>query len=306
MEKFEITILGCGSALPTLRHLPSAQIIEWGNKMFMIDCGEGAQLQLRRQKLAFARLNHIFISHEHGDHCFGLIGMLSTFSMLGRTKDLHIYGPQGVIDFVTAQLKYYGETINYALQLHPVDTKTAEVVYEDRSLSISTIPLSHRVACCGYLVKEKPKLRHIRRDMIDFYGIPNYAINNIKQGEDWLSPKGERIANELLTTAPDASRSYAYCSDTKYVVHLHQYFPNVNLLYHEATFAESERARAKQVGHSTARQAAMVAQAAHAKQLIIGHFSARYTDERPLLDEAKAVFENTVLAKEGLKMEVKE
>ncbi|MCF0236087.1 MAG: ribonuclease Z [Bacteroidaceae bacterium] len=304
MEKFDIHILGCGSALPTTKHLPTSQVVDVRDKLFMIDCAEGSQLEFRRQKLKFTRLNHIFISHLHGDHCFGLMGLISTFGMLGRTADLHIYSPgEDLQRILQPQIDYFCGKMSYAVVFHAVDHKQPQVVYEDRSVTVSTLPLKHRVACCGYLFRERPTLPHIRRDMIDFLGIPNYAIKGIKEGADWTDADGRVWPNaQLVQPHEGRARSYAYCSDTIFRPALAELVGGVDLLFHEATFATSESARAKETFHSTAAQAAMIARDAEVGQLLIGHFSARYDDEQVLLDEARAVFERTNLAREGLKI----
>lgn len=304
MEKFDVHILGCGSALPTTRHLPTAQVVDVRDKLFMIDCAEGAQLQLRRQKLKFSRLNHIFISHLHGDHCFGLMGLMSTFGMLGRTAKLHIYSPGHDLErLLRPQLDYFCGGMSYEVVFHSLDAKKSDVVYEDRSLRVSTLPLRHRVPCCGYLFQEKPPLPHIRRDMIDFLKIPFYDINRIKEGADWTDDEGRVWTNEQLVVPHEAQgRSYAYCSDTIYRPQLVEHLRGVDLLFHEATFTEDAIKRAKETYHSTARQAATIAKEAEVKRLVIGHFSARYDDETPLLQEAQNIFADTLLANEGLKI----
>lgn len=305
MQPFKVQILGCGSALPTLRHSASSQIVEVRGKTFMIDCGEGTQVQLRKSHVNFNKIQAIFISHLHGDHCFGLIGLISTFGMLGRTAPLHIYAPGELEPMLNQQLDFFCKGLEYEVLFHAVDTKVSKVIYDDRSLTVTTLPLNHRINCSGYLFREKPTLPHIRRDMIDFYGIPEYQRNNIKNGADWVTADGEKIPNERLTTPADKPRSYAYCSDTKYMPDLYKLVSGVNLLYHEATYCSKEEDRASLYYHSTARQAARVASDAKVKELVIGHFSSRYDDDTKLLDEAREVFENTFLANEMLVFDVK-
>jgi len=300
MEKFEISILGCGSALPTMRHFPSAQVVNVRDKLFMVDCGEGAQLQLRKARLPFSRLHAIFISHLHGDHCFGLPGLISTFALLGRRADMHVYAPGGLEDLMRPWMDYFCAGIPFQVHFHALDVRQQAVVYEDRSLTVETLPLCHRKPCTGFLFREKQLLPHIRRDMIDFLGIPFHAIPAIKAGGGWTTAEGRFYAHELLVTPPDPARSYAYCSDTCYLPELAERVKGVDLLFHEATFAEDAAERAQETFHSTARQAAEVARAAGAKRLLIGHYSARYDDERPLLEEARAVFPDTLAAREGL------
>lgn len=298
MEPFKIHILGCGSALPTLHHYASAQIVELRGKQFMIDCGEGTQMQLRRSRIRFTKLSAVFITHLHGDHCFGLIGMISTFGLLGRTAKLDVYAPAALESMLQAQMQLFCHSFDFEVAFHAVDTSKQQVVYEDRSLTVESIPLDHRIPCCGYLFKEKPTLPHIKRDMIDFYQIPTSQINNIKAGADWTTADGEVVANSRLVEAAEAPRSYAYCSDTRYIPTLHERIKGVTALYHESTYGEDNLQRAEKYFHSTARQAAMVARDAQAGQLLLGHFSSRYEDENVLLQEAKEVFENTYLCDE--------
>ncbi|MCI1647920.1 MAG: ribonuclease Z [Bacteroides sp.] len=300
MEKFELNILGCGSALPTTRHFASSQIVNLRDKLYMIDCGEGAQLQFRKSKLKFSRLNSIFISHLHGDHCFGLLGLISTFNLLGRTAELHIYSPHGLEKLLAPMLDYFCRQMTYKVLFHEFDTKESCLIYEDRSLTVTTIPLHHRVPCCGFLFAEKQSLNHIVRDMVDFYKVPVYELNRIKNGSDYMTPDGEIIPNSRLTVPAPLPRRYAYCSDTIYSPEIVEQIKEVDLLFHEATFANAELARAKETFHSTAMQAAEIARAAKVKKLVIGHFSARYENEDVLLSEAKAVFLNTQLANETL------
>ena len=302
MEKFDITILGCGAALPTPKRLSSSQIVNIREKLFMLDCAEGTQMALRRSRISFSHLQAIFLTHLHGDHTFGLIGMLSTFGLLGRIQDLHIYGPQDLQHIFQPQIDYFCADSPFKIILHEIDTKKPLVLYEDRSVIISTLPLSHRVPCCGYLFQEKPTLRHIRRDMIDFYHIPISQINNIKAGMDWTTEDGTQIPNERLTTPSDPVRSYAYCTDTTYRPQLAELLKGVTCLYHEATFAEEHAQLAKSTFHSTASQAAQIAKDAQAGQLILGHFSSRYKSEEVLLQEAQQIFPNTQLAEDGMKI----
>lgn len=304
MEKFEVTILGCGSALPTTRHFASAQVVNLREKLFMIDCGEGAQMQLRRSRLKFSRLNHIFISHLHGDHCFGLMGLISTFGLLGRTAKLHIYAPAPLDQLLQPQLDYYCAGMDYQVEVHTIDTTRFAPVYEDRSVTVYTLPLRHRIACCGFLFREKPTLPHIIREKIDFYQVPEYAINQIKNGADWTTPDGEIIPNRYFTRPSEPARSYAYCSDTCYLPELQEYLKNVDLLFHEATFGKDLEKRAQETFHTTAEQAATLARDCQAGRLCIGHFSARYEDENPLLHEAREIFPNTILARENLTLKL--
>lgn len=268
----------------------------------MIDCGEGAQLQLRRSKLKFTRLNHIFISHLHGDHCFGLMGLISTFGLLGRTATLHIYAHEELERLLKPHLEFFCKGMSYGVEFHAIDPAQAKVIYDDRSVCVSTIPLHHRIPTCGFLFQEKKTPNHIIRDMVDFYQIPVFELNRIKNGEDYTTPDGAVIPNHRLTIPSDAPRSYAYCSDTVCQPGIVPQIQGVDLLFHEATFAQSDAARAKETFHTTAMQAAEIARDAKVKQLAIGHFSARYEDENLLLEEAKCIFSNTLLAKENLRI----
>ena len=304
MEKFEVNILGCGSALPTTRHFSSSQVVNIREKLFMIDCGEGAQLQLRRSKLKFTRLNHIFISHLHGDHCFGLMGLISTFGLLGRTAQLHIYAHADLEKLLQPQLDFFCKGMTYEVVFHNIDPTQAAVIYEDRSVTVTTIPLRHRIPSCGFLFQEKKTPNHIIRDMIDFYRIPVSQLNKIKNGEDYITEEGVVVPNNRLTTPSAAPRSYAYCSDTLYLKSIIPQIKGADLLFHEATFMSADDARAKETFHSTAFQAAQIAKEAEVKQLVIGHFSARYEDENLLLKESQAVFPQTILAKENLRINI--
>lgn len=304
MEKFEVHILGCGSALPTTRHLATSQVINIREKLFMIDCGEGAQVQLRKSRLKFSRLNHIFISHLHGDHCFGLMGLISTFGMLERTANLHIHCHADLQRILEPQIEFFCKGMPYNVVFELFNPGEQAVIYDDRSVSVETIPLRHRVPCCGFLFREKPTPNHIRRDMIDFYQIPTYLINRVKNGEDYVLEDGTVIPNTRLTTPSDPPRSYAYCSDTCYLPRICEQIKGCDLLFHEATFATADAKRAKETFHTTAPQAAEIAKAAQVKKLVIGHYSARYEDESILLKEAGEVFPQTILAQENLKIEL--
>ena len=301
MQKFEIHIIGCGSALPTRKHLPSCQVVDVRDKLLLLDCGEGAQLAWRKTGLSWQKITHIFLTHAHGDHVFGLPGLISTMGLLGRTAPLFVHGPATIQPFIQCIVDSFCANLDYEIHFEAVDSTRHQIVFEDRSMEVWTLPLQHRVPCCGYLIKEKPGQPHIRREMIDFYGIPTWAINRIKAGEGWTTADGEVIPHERLTAPADPVRSYAYCSDTMPAPLLTEWLHDVDLLYHEATYANAEIDHAQRYGHSTAGQAATVARDAHVKKLLLGHFSARYEDEDVLLDEAKCIFPNTFLAHEGLK-----
>lgn len=292
----KLHIIGSGSALPTKNHFPTSQVLELREKQYMIDCGEGTQIRMSQMGLKTTRLGHVFISHLHGDHCFGLIGMISTFGMLKRTADLHIHAHPDLERLLTPLLNYFCTDISFKIEFHPIDPSNNQLIFEDRSIEVYTIPLKHRVPTCGFLFQEKPGLRHIKRDMIDFYNVPVSKIGKIKLGEDFITDEGETIPNETFTLPPTPTLKFAFCSDTAYSESIIPIIRDADLLYHEATFAESELVRARQTMHSTARQAAEIAKKANVKKLILGHFSARYISKNILLKEAKEVFENTELA----------
>lgn len=300
MEKFEVTVLGCGSALPTVKHNGSGMVVNIREKYFLVDCAEGTQVELRRNHIHLNRLFNVFITHLHGDHCFGLMGLISTLGLLGRTAPLHVYGPQDIETLFQPLIDYHCNGMTYEVVFHPIDTHQNVCIYEDKSLQVYSIPLKHRIRCCGYYFKEKELSRHILKEAIEKYNIPISQINNVKAGLDYVMPNGQIINNEILTTPPSPARSFAYCSDTVFRPEIAEMMKGVDLLYHEATFAESEKQLCSKVYHSTAKQAAEIARLAGAKQLMLGHYSSRYNDETILQKEAAEVFENTILAKEGL------
>lgn len=304
MSSFELHILGCGSALPTRRHLPSAQLLVAGGKQFLIDCGEGTQLQFRYTHLNFNKIQAIFISHLHGDHCFGLMGLISTMGMLGRHAPLYIYSPRDLEGLMQPQLDYFCKDLTFKVNFVSFDTKQQACIFEDRTLEVFTIPLYHRIPCAGFLFREKPKARHILKEWLETYNVPLRAIPALKAGEDYVTPDGVCIPNSSLTSEPTPSKSYAYVSDTAYYPSIIPLIQEVDVLYHEATFGNDEADKAVQTCHSTAEQAGIIARTARVKRLLIGHFSARYTDESCLLEEARKEFEAVSLAYEGLKIEI--
>ena len=304
MECFDVNILGCGSALPTTRHLASSQVVNLRDKLYMIDCGEGTQVQMRKMRIKFSRLNHIFISHLHGDHCFGLPGLLSTLGMLGRTGELVIHGPKEIADYINPMLSLFCKGLAYDVRINTINPSVSEMIWEDRSLKVYSIPLKHRLPTAGFLFEEKQKEAHIIKDMVDFYQVPIRELALIKQGADYVTEGGIIVPNKRLTKPAAPSKRYAYCSDTAYAEKIIPIIEGVDLLYHEATFGDVDKPRAKETLHSTAKQAATIALKANVKQLVIGHYSARYDDVNFLLQEAQSIFPNTLLGNEGLKLKV--
>lgn len=300
METLSVHILGCGSALPTTKHNPSAQALTLRGKVYLVDCGEGTQLQIRRQGLHFGRIHTIFISHLHGDHCFGLPGLLSTLFMLGRTGELHIHGPEGLTEYIDAHRKSFLAECSYEIITHEHDYRKSEVIHEDPSLCVRSLPLSHRIPTMGFLFEERCAARHLDKPAVDFYQVPRCCYPAILLGESYTAQDGSIIPNNRLTKPGRIPRRYAYCSDTEFFPNLIEQVRGVDLLYHEATFGEDLRARLATTAHSTAREAATIALKAEVKRLLIGHYSSRYTDVTPLLDEARSVFPNTTAAQEGL------
>ncbi|MBP5257896.1 MAG: ribonuclease Z [Prevotella sp.] len=304
MEQFNVHILGCGSALPTIKHNPSCQIVEMRGKMFMVDCSEGAQLTLRKSHIAFGKINSIFISHMHADHCLGLPGLITTFSLLDRTAPLHIYGPAQLEIILNHMLEAFCHEPSFSVTFHAVDTTKKAVIYEDHGCAIESIPLQHRLPCCGFLFSEKTGRRHIIRDACDRYAIPFCQFDNLRCGLDYTAPDGTIIPNDRLTLPPDPVRRYAYCSDTRYFPELAQMVEGVDLLYHESTYGDDRKANAAKYYHSTAREAATTALNAKVRKLMLGHYSARYTDETVLLDQALTVFPDTILSDEGMTVSI--
>lgn len=300
MNKFEVSILGCGSAAPTLQHLPTSQVVNIREKLFMIDCGEGTQLQYRKARLSFSRLGHIFISHLHGDHCFGLLGLISTFGLLGRRGALTIHAHVDLEKILRPQLDYFCQYLSFEVLFKPFDPTKSEIIYEDRSVTITTIPLSHNIPCAGFLFEETENDLHLDGDAIRIYNVPIKELQFLKKGSDFVTEEGQIIPNNRLTKPADRSRKYAFCSDTAYDESIIPIIQGVDLLYHESTFLKTHEVRARKVGHSTATQAAMIAKAARVKKLMLGHYSSRYSNDIDFLDEAKQIFPNVILANEEL------
>ena len=305
MTKFSVLILGNASAAPTLARNHTSQLININEQYYLMDCGEGTQLRLRAHKIKLQRINHIFISHLHGDHYLGLMGLMQTMHLMGRTTDLAIYCPSNIKEIVDVHLKASGSQLNYTINYKTINHKTSTIVFEDEKVMVTSIPLKHKIACIGYLFKEKPKPRRINPAAIKRFGVQKFQINKLKMGEDYTTTNGEIIKNNKLTMDSLPSLSYAFCSDTKYLEEIIPLINGVDLLYHEATFTEEHADRAKKTLHSTAKQAAEIALKSEAKKLIIGHFSNRYPDLNILLDEAKSVFEKTELAIQGYEFELR-
>lgn len=295
----KLTILGFNSAIPKKKSAPTAQLLEISNRHFLIDCGEGTQVQLRKAKAKFSKINHIFISHLHGDHVFGLIGLISTLQLLGKETPLRIFGPKGIRDFIMNQLRHTQSTCSFELDFTELESKQSEKIFEDEKVEVFTIPLDHRIYTNGYLFREKPKLRKLNIEAVKNY--PEIDIcdyQNLKTGRDFQLQNGEIIPNELLTFSPEKSYSYAFCSDTRFKPDIIPIIKDADLLYHEATFLEDLKEMAEYTGHSTAKEAATIAREANAGKLILGHFSNRYKDLSVMLEEARPVFENTVIPKQ--------
>jgi len=303
--KFELTILGSNSALPTTKRFPTAQVLNVLERFFLIDCGEGTQIQMKRFKVPMSRINHIFISHMHGDHIFGLIGLLSTFSLQGRNSDLHIYGHHKLEKLIRFQLDLLETKLDYEITFHTIFGTKVQTLFEDDFVMVQSFPLKHGgMPCAGFLFKEKVRLRTLKSDMLNYYNIPIKKRHSIKQGADFICKDGEVVSNKKLTKDPPKTRSYAFCTDTAYLPKITDIIRGVNLLYHEATFLKEEEKRAKKTYHSTAEQAAKIATEAKVGKLLIGHFSARFKDLDDHLKEARRIFPETLLAEDGKKFSI--
>lgn len=296
---FSVTILGSSSALPTSQRFPAAHALNVHERLFLIDCGEGTQIQLRKYKLRLSKLNHIFISHLHGDHVLGLFGLISTLNLLGRKNTLTIHAHAPLQKILNQNIDFFIDNLQFKIAFNAIDSKQPKIIYEDDSVSVETIPLKHRIPSTGFLFREKPKLPNIKKELIEKYSIPLSEIVKIKQGADFITNDGQRIKHSELTYVSSPPRSYAYCSDTKFFDKLADTVKGVDMLYHEATFGNDLAKMAKQTSHSTAEQAATIAKLANAKKLIIGHFSSRYKDANVLVAEAQGIFPETYEAQEG-------
>lgn len=301
---FKLTVLGCSSATPTLERHSSAQVLNVNERLFLIDCGEGAQIQMRRFRLKFQRIDHIFISHLHGDHYLGLMGLLFTFHLLGRNKELHLYADSDLKEILDMQLEISQTTLVYTLIFHPLNCSISEKIYEDEQVSVHTIPMEHRIPTAGFLFREKPKDRKIKKEILGKMNIPVDAFEKIKKGKDFTDDTGRHYSNSELTTDGPTPVTYAYCSDTGYTESYIPLIKGVDLLYHEATFLHDKVINAREKFHCTAFDAAQIAKKAKVKKLMLGHYSARYDDLNPLIEEACKIFENTVLAEEGKMYEI--
>ncbi len=295
----KLHILGCHAATPRALTLPSAQVLETGGHLFLIDCGEGTQMELRRHGLRFSRIEHIFISHLHGDHFFGLPGLVSTFRLLGREKPLHIHGPKGLREAITLLLRLGDSWTQYPLHFHELEAREPEVILEEANVRVSTLPLDHRIYTNGFLFRELPGERRLRAEVARRYGIDKAYFRKIKQGADAIAADGTPVPNTELTDPPTHAASYAYCSDTAYKPELPAWIAGVDTLYHEATFLEKDASLASKTGHSTAREAARIAREAGVRMLILGHYSTRYKDLKGFQAEAEDVFPGVELAGDG-------
>ncbi|MDD3743320.1 MAG: ribonuclease Z [Lentimicrobiaceae bacterium] len=299
MNTFSVTVLGSSAAIATPGRGLSSQVLRYGPELFLIDCGEGTQFQLRRFKISVGHINRVFISHLHGDHFFGLIGLLSTWHLLRRVKAVDIYAPPALEDILKMQFEASGTVPNYPIIFHPVTAESPRLILDHPQMEVFSLPLTHRVPTTGFLFREKPLPRRINPESIDFYNVPYHSIEALRHGKDYTDATGRVIPNAELTLPSPASRSYAYCSDTAYNESLVPLIAGSTLLYHEATFMHDRIKSAIEKGHSTSIQAADIAEKAGVKQLLLGHFSARYDDLHPLLNEARGVFERTMLAEDG-------
>ena len=298
-QTFELLILGSSAATPTANRNPTAQLLNIAERFFLIDCGEGTQMQMRKYKARFQSVNHIFISHLHGDHFYGLPGFLASMHLLGRKNELTIYGPKELEEIINMIHKHSETYLNYPLNFVYTQNTSKQLIFEDEKVEVYSLPLKHRIATTGFLFKEKPLFRNIDKYKLEKMNVSFAEIHKLKQGLDAIDNNGNIIKNNELTLDPIKQRSYAFCSDTKFFEELSNDIKDVDLLYHESTFLEEKADRAKQTFHSTAKQAAQMAVLANAQKLILGHFSARYGHLEEFLEEAKPIFPNTELAIEG-------
>lgn len=297
--RFEVTILGSSSATPVYNRNPTSQALNINDRFYLIDCGEGTQQQMLRFDVKISKIDYIFISHLHGDHYLGLIGLLSSLHLNGRKKPMHIFGPADLKLIIDTNLVASWTKLNYELVFYATQVNQPEIIFENQDITVETIILNHRIPCTGFLFKQKKPLRKLNADLLDFYKVDRSQFFKLKQGLDFINEKGEVISNDVLTINPGEPKSYAYCSDTLAVKDYLPQLKQIDLLYHEATFMHNLLARAYETRHTTALQAAEIALESDVKKLLIGHFSARYKTLDGLLNEARSVFENTDLAIEG-------
>jgi len=298
--KFAVTILGSGSAKPTVERLPSAHVLNVHEHFFLIDCGEGTQISMLKYGISASKIDHIFISHLHGDHYFGLIGLLNTLHLTGRTRMLNLYCFPELREIIDVQLRASATTLSFQINYIYLNLTGVEMILDNKCVSVLSFPLTHRISTCGFLFREKKHSRNIRKDFVSNHNIPLEWFPRILSGEDYIDEQGNSYPNSSIVLRPGKSRSYAYCSDTSYDESLCPVLYGVSLLYHEASFADEHEAIAKLKFHSTARQAAHIAKTSDAGALIIGHFSSRYKDVTVLLEQAREVFENTIVAEDGM------
>lgn len=303
---FELTILGSSSAVPTSKRFPTAHVLNVHERFFLIDCGEGTQIQLKRFSVAFSRINHIFISHLHGDHVFGIFGLLSTYTLLGRKNDIHIYAHRDFEPTLNHYQQYFGTGLTYKIIFHPFIVVEPQIIYEDKKVTVEIIPLRHSVPVAGFIFREKERPLNIRKEVLQQFPLSIRDIREIKEGKDYVTQTGERIPNESLTLPPYKARSYAFCTDTLCFTKLATYLRGLDLLYFESTFAGGDKKLAKATGHSTSVQAATLAKKAMVGKLLIGHFSTRYKDTQRLENEAREIFAETFAVEDGQKFTIKQ
>lgn len=302
---FTLTVLGSSSAIPTATRFTTAQVLNVHERFFLIDCGEGAQIQLRRFSLNMSKIKHVFISHLHGDHVFGLFGLFSSYNLMGRKTDLHVFAYTDFENILAHFLEYFGKDLSYSIIFHPFTANREHIIYSDKHVRVQTIPLRHSVPVVGFIFREKEKLLNVKKEAIDKYQLTVRDIRKIKEGKDFQAKNGETIENSLLTLPPYKPRSYAFCTDTLYFKKLIGVLKDIDLLYFEATFSHKDRKLARQTGHSTSVQAAELARDANIGQLLMGHFSTRYKTTNQLVKEARAVFPNSCAVEDGEQYDVR-
>lgn len=301
----KLVVIGCGSATPVGNRISSSFALKKENEVFLIDCGEGAQMRLKSYGIRMNKISRIFISHLHGDHYFGLVGLLSTFHLFGRKDELHVYGHFPLREIIDLQIKAGNTTLSYPLHFHDIEAEKEALIYEDETIKVETFPLVHSIPTNGFLFREKPRPLNLKKEFVEKYTPAVESMQSIKAGNDFMDSDGHVLLNKEITFPSSYKpKSFAYCSDTVYTETIIPYIKGVDLLYHEATFMDDMLHAAKDKLHATASQAAYIAKAAEVKSLLIGHYSARYAILEPLLEEAKAVFQNTVAAEEGLIVEI--